>query len=499
MHFIGLEIAAAGTHAVAIDLDTARVASRGAVDHTWLDSLPASSREQDPLGWIAAVDGAMRQCLAGLGSAAADVVAIGVAGPLRGWVALDEYDRVVRPAKIGGDRSARRQVEEIGRAFGGAPGLLELTGHAVGIDSFAAESHWLKHHEPGHFQQTKHLLSPQDFISYWMSGERGTEPGTASTTGLFDIRNRTWSHELIDFIDPRLHGMLPHVGPSDQIRGHLRTALAHEWGLPGHTVISPGSAAPILSALASGCVANGAVSVDLSPVTTILAAGSSPVIDLGGEILALCHASGEWLGHASSPNTTTAPEVMRRHYGWSPEKFEATVSSVLPGADGLLMLPYFHGETIPNLPEGSGVLHGITYQNLTPANLARATVEGAALGIGYTVSRLQEMGFDPPEIRLTGAAAGSRVMRQLLADVLGTPCIPLSSERGAAVGAAMQAAVAFFRHSGESLGFEEIAGYIVSEDTEQTCEPNLSLYPIYQEMMARQQYLVDTLHPAGFL
>ncbi len=28
---------------------------------------------------------------------------------------------------------------------------------------------------------------------------------------------------------------------------------------------------------------------------------------------------------------------------------------------------------------------------------------------------------------------------------------------------------------------------------------NLSLHPIAQELMARQQYLVDTLHPAGFL
>ena len=499
MHFIGLEIAAAGTHAVAIDLDTARVVSRGAVAHTWLDAPPTGYREQDPLEWIAAADGAMRQCIAGLGNAADDVVAIGVAGPLRGWVALDENDRIVRPAKIGGDRSARRQVEEIGRAFGGAPGLLELTGHAVGIDSFAAESYWLKHHEPAHFQQTKHLLSPQDFIAYWMSGQRGTEPGTASTTGLFDIRGRVWSRELIDFIDPGLYQMLPDVGPSDQIRGLLRSALAHEWGLPEHTVIGPCSAAPMLCALASGCVVNGSVSVDLAPVTTILAAGSSPVIDLGGEILASCHASGEWLGHASSPNTTSAPEVMRRHYGWSPEKFEATVASVLPGADGLLMLPYFHGETIPNLPEGSGVLHGITHQNLTPANLVRAAVEGAALGIGYTLSRLQDMGFNPPEIRLTGDAANSRIMRQLLADVLGTPCTPVSSEQGAAVGAAMQAAVAFFRHSGETLGFEEIAGYIVTEDGARTCEPNLSLYPIYQEMMARQQYLVDTLHPAGFL
>jgi xylulokinase len=499
MHFIGLEIAAGGTRAVAIDLEGTRVISRGSAPHAWLDELPDGYREQDPVVWIEAVDHAMRECLAGLGSARADVAAIGVAGPLRGWVALDEANRIVRPSKIGGDRSARRQVEEIGRAFGGAPGLLELTGHAVGIDSFAAECLWLKHHEPAHFQQTHALLSAQDFIAYWLCGERGTEPGTASTTGLFDIRNRCWSREMLGFIDPRLYHMLPDVSPSDQIRGMLRGVLAREWGLPEHTVIGPCSAAPMLSALAAGCVMHGTVAVELGSAGTILAAGDAPVIDLGGEILALCHATGTWLGHASSPNTAAVPEVMRRHYGWSTEKFEATVSSVLPGADGLLMLPYFHGENIPKLPDGTGVLHGITHENLTPANLARAAVEGAALGIGYAISRLRDLGFDPPEIRLLGPGASNRVMRQLLADVLGAPVIPVSSEQGAAVGAAMQAAVAFFHHSGESLGFHEMAGYLVVGDGSLRCEPNLSLHPIYQELMARQQYLVDTLHPAGFL
>lgn len=90
-----------------------------------------------------------------------------------------------------------------------------------------------------------------------------------------------------------------------------------------------------------------------------------------------------------------------------------------------------------------------------------------------------------------GPGASSRVMRQLLADVLGVPVIPVSSEQGAAV--------AFFRHRGESLGFDEMAGYLVVGDGSLRCDPNLSLRPIYQELMVRQQYLVDTLDPAGFL
>jgi len=131
--------------------------------------------------------------------------------------------------------------------------------------------------------------------------------------------------------------------------------------------------------------------------------------------------------------------------------------------------------------------------------LARAAAEGVALGLGYAMSRLRDLGFDPPEIRLLGPGVVSPVIRQLIADVMGVPVAPVSSRQGAAVGAAMQAAVSFFHESGESLGFAEIAAYLVSGDPGLRCEPNMSSHELYEELMSRQQYLVDTLHPAGFL
>jgi len=175
------------------------------------------------------------------------------------------------------------------------------------------------------------------------------------------------------------------------------------------------------------------------------------------------------------------------------------VASVSPGADGLLLLPYFTGELIPRLPDGTGVLHGINAENFTPAHLARAAAEGVALGLGYAMSRLRDLGFDPSEIRLLGPGVLSPVMRQLLADVFGAPVMTVSSRQGAAVGAAMHAAVGFFNQCGESLGFEEIASYLVTGDASSRCDPDPQTHELYQEMMSRQQYLVDTLHPAGFV
>ncbi len=499
MHFLGIEIGHGGTRAVALDLEAAAIRAEIWVPHDWIEGLPAGYREQNPSQWIDAVNSAVLQCIAALGDQKERIAAIGVAGPQRGLVLLDDANRIVRPTKLAGDTSVKRQADEIARAFGGAPGLLELAGQAPGTESAAAECLWLKQHEPYHFQRATSLLTAQDFIAYWLTGERATEAGSASATGLLDIRTRLWSKELLDFIDPSLENLLPPIRPSDQPRGLLRPALAREWGLSEQVQIGAGSTSPMLAALAAGCVRNGTVAVELGATGVIVGIGEVPVIDYRGEITPLCNATGSWLGLATTTNAAVAPEVLRRHYGWSPEQFEAMVSSVSPGADGLLLLPYFTGESIPRLPEGKGVIHGITPDNFTPAHMARAAAEGVALGLGYAMSRLRDLGFDPVEIRLLGPGIVSPVMRQMLADVFCAPVVPVSSKQGAAVGAAMQAAVAFFHQSGETLGFEEIASYLVAGDGQSRCDPNPEAQEIYQELMSSQQYLVDTLHPAGFL
>jgi xylulokinase len=499
MYFIGIEIGPGGTRGVVLDLEAAVLGAEAWVPHSWIEGLPAGYREQDPAQWIGAVDQVVRQLLEKLGAGRQRVAAIGISGPPRGLVLLDEGNRIIRPAKLAGDLSVKRQAEEIGRAFGGGPGLIELVGQAPGVESAAAECLWLKQHEPYHFQRVASLLTVQDFITYWLTGERGSEPGSASATGLFDIRSRSWSGELIGFIDDALAGMLPPIGAPDQARGLLRRALAEEWGLSGQVRVAAGSASPMLAALAAGCVVSGTVAVELGNVGVVTGVGDAPVVDLRGEISALCSATGGWMGLASTANTAVVPEVLRRHYGWSAEQFETMAAGVAAGADGLLMLPYLTPESIPRLPDGCGVLHGITPGNFTPGHLARAAAEGVALGLGYALSGLRELGFEPPEIRLHGPGARSALMRQLLADVSGVAVVPVASSHGAAVGAAMQAAVGFFQESGESLGFEEIAAYLVAGEAGGRCEPCAASHELYQGLMSRQQYLVDTLQPAGFL
>lgn len=499
MFVLGIELSPAGTKAVALDLESAAVVAEARVPHAWIDGLPADYREQDPAQWMEAVDHAVRQCVAALGEARSQVAAIGVTGPLRGMVLLDGANRIVRPAKMAGDGSVRCQAEELARMFGGAPGLIELAGQCPGADSAAAECLWLKQHEPACFERAANLLTAQDFIAFWLTGERGATPASASATGLFDIRQRGWSGELLTAVDPRLAALLPPVHGPAQARGQLRAGLADGWGLPGRVIVAAGGAAPMMTALAAGCVGQGAVAMDFGAETAVLGCGDMPLVDLLGELSGFCNASGGWLGMAVARSTAVAPEVVGRHYGWSPERFEEIASTVPPGADGLMMLPYMAGERTPRLRDGTGVLHGVTPDNFTAGHLARATLEGVVLGLAYALSRLCDLGLEPAEIRLTGSGAGSRLWRQTLADATGLPVVSLAPKLDAAAGAAMHATVAYFRENSESLGFDEIARYLVATGGEPPTRPDLQRHPLYQNLLSRQQYLVETLYSAGFL
>ena len=43
------------------------------------------------------------------------------------------------------------------------------------------------------------MLLP-DLLGYWLTGEVGAERTNASTTGLYDVRSRSWATELADLV-----------------------------------------------------------------------------------------------------------------------------------------------------------------------------------------------------------------------------------------------------------------------------------------------------------
>ena len=120
-------------------------------------------------------------------------------------------------------------------------------------------------------------------------------------------------------------------------------------------------------------------------------------------------------------------------------ELDELAEKVPAGCDGLTMLPYFCGSTMPKYnPDAKAVFAGITLSH-TRGHFARAIMEA----IAFTLRQdLEYIGTDKiKEIRITGGGAKSPLWASIKADVTGKVLRTVSEDETACLGSALAAAV----------------------------------------------------------
>ncbi len=496
---LGIDVGTTSTKALVLDVEQGKVLALTRQQYGIIEALPPGHIEQAPQTWTEAAGQMVRQCLSQIGDRKKEIVAIGVSAQQHGLVILDSKNEPIRPAKLWCDTSTAPQAEELNRAFGGVEQLIDRTGNAMMPGYTAPKLLWLKQNEPHNFRQIRTVLLPHDYINFWLTGERQMEYGDASGTGLLDVRTRNWCRPLIEYIDEDLFSKLPTLRSSTGPSGLLRETLRQEWDLQGEILVSAGGGDNMLAAIGTGNIKPGIVSVSLGSSGTVFSFTETPIADPRGEIALFCDATDHWLLLGCTMNVATAIERVRALFGWGVPTLEEKVASVPPGARGLLFLPYLRGERLPNLPGASGVLHGLTVQNMHPQEMARAVVEGVTMALAYGMKRIVELGIEPAELRLTGGGSKSRVWRKIVADVFGYPAVALKVSEAAALGAAIHAAWAYCQVKGKPVALDKIVRDAVKLDKKSRVEPGKENQALYAELRAKQKDLTQRLATSGYL
>jgi xylulokinase len=499
MLFIGIDSGTQSTKSIVLNLETGSIEASAQRSYDLTPGLPPGHMEQDPQVWIDAVDQTITSCLQQLGPSRHDVRGIGVSGQQHGLVVLNKANEVVRPAKLWCDVSTAAQCAEIIEEFGGSAALIKLMGNTMLPGWTAPKILWLKQNEPRNYESTRTILLPHDYINFWLTGEKRMEYGDASGTGLLDIRTRRWCEPVVEFISPDLEEKLPSVGPSRQAAGLLRETLRQKWGLKTSPVVSAGGGDNMMGAIGTGNVRAGVVTTSLGTSGTVYAYSTDPVVDPEGEVAAFCDSTDRWLPLVCTMNVTVATEQVRKLFGWDIAGLNNAVSSAPAGSAGLIFLPYLTGERTPNLPNGVGVLHGLTINNLTAPSLARAAMEGVTLGLGYGLNRFRALGIKPAEIRLTGGGSKSSVWRQICADIFRVPVVCLATAEGAALGAAVHAGWVFGLVNNKGANLTELVDRVVKLDETSRADPDAERVQVYQETYSRFRALTQRLASGGLL
>ena len=496
---LGIDSGTQSTKTVALDISTGEILASAQQAYGFVEAKGDGAMEQDPAVWIAAVESTISQILEKLGSRRSEVAGIGVSGQQHGLVLLDAAEQVVRPAKLWCDTSTTAQCAELNKALGGEAKVVELTGNAMLTGYTAPKILWVRQNEPQNWEKTSHVLLPHDYINWWLTGVKSMEYGDASGTALLDVKTRSWSTPVLDAVAPGLEAKLPPLRTSAVPAGVLRPELTSKWNLSATVTISSGGGDNMMGAIGTGNVRPGIMTASLGTSGTLYAFSPSPVVDPKGEVAAFCDSTGSWMPLACTMNVTLVTELTRKLFkDWSHDQYDAAAATVPAGSDGLLLLPYLAGERTPNLPRGSGLLHGITVKNLTPAHLARAAMEGVTLGLAYGLGRFRALGVNPTEIRITGGGTKSAFWRQLCADVFGVPTVCLTSSEGAALGAAIQAAwAAGGDHSEAAL--HALCTRLVTLDESSRCTPDDKNTAVYKELLDRANKLRSALTAVSLL
>lgn len=429
--------------------------------------------QQNPEDWWTAVCGCIRELTADCDKH--QVAGIGVAGQMHGLVALDEKDRVIRPAILWNDGRTARETDYLNTVIG-RDKLSGWTGNIAFAGFTAPKLLWMRANEPENFSRINKIMLPKDYIVYLLTGVHATDMSDASGFLLLDVKNRRWSGEMLD-ICGITEEQMPALFESYEAVGTLRPEAAASLGLPASVRVAAGAGDNAAAAVGTGTVEDGACNISVGTSGTVFISSDSFAVDPNNALHAFAHATGAYhlMGCMLSAGSCAKwwMEDILRASSFGAE--EAAVAEGMPGRGHVYFLPYLMGERSPhNDPSARGTFIGMT-MDTSRAELTQAVLEGVAFGIRDSVEVAKSLGIPITRSRICGGGAKSGLWRKIFADVLNMEIDTVAAEEGPGMGGAMLAAVA----CGEYGSVGEIAAKFVK--VSKTQAPDAETAALYEE------------------
>jgi xylulokinase len=439
--FLGIDVSTTSSKALLVD-EKGGVVATASSPHTLQTPKPLWS-EQNPHEWWVAVSSAIRSVLQQAGVEGESVRAVGLTGQMHGLVLLDGTGQVLRPAILWNDQRTQSQCDEIHRQIGRQK-FIQITGNVALTGFTAPKILWVQENEPEVYAQARHVLLPKDYIRYHLTGEYAMDKADGSGTVLFDLKQRTWSAELLSALGIPA-GWMPPTFEGPEFTGTLTSAAALATGLKVGTPVAAGGGDQAAQAVGVGAVEPGVVALTVGTSGVVFATTPSALIEPEGRLHAFCHAvPGMW--HFMGVMLSAAGSLQWYRDSLAPglsfDDLLREAETVPAGSEGLQFLPYLSGERTPYPdPLARGAFVGLTLRH-GRGHLTRALLEGVSFGLKDSFTLIQNAGLGGIcQVRASGGGTKSALWRQILASVLEAELVTVNTAEGAAFGAALLAGV----------------------------------------------------------
>ncbi|GMA15156.1 gluconate kinase [Deinococcus metallilatus] len=383
-------------------------------------------------------------------------------------VVLDAADRPIGPVLSYADTRSAGEVAAVARM---------VDPEQVGCPAFSAywpaQIRWWRAAHPD-LHAARYGSVPDYLLLRW-TGAWLTSYSLASWTGMLNRFSLTWDAGALAAAEVTAD-QLPELADYDTSLT-LRPEFQARWpklaGVPFYLGIADGATATV----GSGAILPGrfALTVGSTSAVRMAVTGPPPAIPPGLWSYRITRAM-HLLGGALTEGGNL--------YGWltstlqlGGKGLEEELLGIVPDSHGLTFIPSLGGTRSPDYdPHARGTVHGLSYAT-TPAQIARAGMEGVACRLADLAWRLP-LPEDAVFIASGKALLASRPWQQMLADALGRPLLLEDRPTGAS---ARGAALLALEAQGHPLPTEPTAQRLV--------EPVPDHHELYRAATRRMQAL----------
>ncbi len=450
--------------------------------------------EQNPDSWWEAVV----QCLHLLWQRGVEprrIMGIGLSGQMEICLPLDRDGRVLYPAILYSDMRTGEEVSFIRERIG-EKAFWEMTGNALAPSMTLTKLLWLKKEKP-ELYQVMHMVvtGAKDYILYRLTGVHATDPTNASTTGMLEMKKRSWSLSLLQELGLSPSYLPLILLPHEKV-GVISDHVARRTGLLAGCPVFCGAGDAGTSSLGAGVIHEDRAHVYLGTTGWVATVGEVPPAEHQEGLFLLCDVDPRYyLFIAPLLNAGRAYHWVMELFGYEEEngylQVEREMEKVPPGSRGVIFLPYLRGERSPfHDPRARGVFFGLS-EETSRGDLLRATLEGVSFGIRQALDLLKRQRGEKKVNRLTLIGGGSRssVWGEILAHVCRCEIVvPKNSAYASSWGATLLT----MRGLGFLQDYSE-GGRFLKEG--RVYEVNLEVASLYERVFALYEKLYPLLRP----
>jgi xylulokinase len=469
---IGLDSSTSATKAIAWRRDGAPLAEgRSGIP---LASPAPDWYEQDPGDWWRSACAALREVSRQVSPAR--IAAIAVAAQRETFVPLDMDGIPVRPAIVWLDRRCRDDVEPFAAQVGRRR-IHEITGKPVDMAPVVYRMAWMMRREPGEYARTSMFTDVHGYLTWRLTGCFGTSWASADPLGLFDMRERAWSAEILQALklDP---GRLPVAAAPGSVLGAVSDAAAAVTGIAAGTPVVAGGGDGQAAGLGVNALTSRRAYLNLGTAVVGGVYAREYRVGQAWRTMGSCSGEGFYL-ESSLRSGTFLLDWFVATCGASRSRLESEAAALPLGSGGLLALPYWGAVMTPYWDaDARGCFVGLTAAH-GATHMYRALLEGIALEQAMVTRMIErEAGVRVEEFVVMGGGAASPLWLQIIADATGKPLKRAQTVEASSLGAAMCAATGAGWFQDAAAAAEAMSGTVTD-----AAEPNAHRTSRYAELL----------------